>query len=316
MKAGLLLVPEGPAPESYDRLLALARAAEQSGFVSAWVAERRATAAEPSPAPFVLAAALAAETTALRIGAVVASPFEHPVRVAEDAAVLDLLSGGRLLFAASRGSEPAGRFAETIDLLVKSWTHDGFAYVGKHYRIPLKTRAAGGASPFVGEPIEDGYVAPWRRAGAPFDYLSVLPKPIQMPHPPVYLAADDPESILLAARRGWSLLLSPAETAAALREKAGAYWKELARAGREPEEVTVAVARDVCVAPDGSAARRHAAQASGLVGSPDEVFAGIQQLRRDTGLRLLLCRMQPPGADDVLESMRLFAAEVMTRLEM
>lgn len=316
MKAGLLLVPEGPAPERYDRVLALARAAEESGFVSVWVGERRSAPAEPMPAPFVLAAALAAETTVLRIGVLVVSPFEHPVRVAEDAAVVDLLSGGRLVFAAERGSEDAGRFAEAVDLIVKSWSRDGFAHVGRHYRIPLKTRVTAGASPFVCEPIETVYVPPWRRAGAPFDYLSVLPKPLQMPHPPVYLAAADGESIELAARKGWSLLLSHLETEATLRAKAALYWGELARAGREPEEVALAVARDVWVAQDGAAARSGGRPAGGLVGSPDEVFAGIQQLRRDTGLRLLLCRMQRPGADRVLESMSLFAAEVMTRLEM
>jgi alkanesulfonate monooxygenase SsuD/methylene tetrahydromethanopterin reductase-like flavin-dependent oxidoreductase (luciferase family) len=155
------------------------------------------------------------------------------------------------------------------------------------------------------------------RGGLPFDYLSVLPKPIQIPHPPVYLVGEDRRAVEFAARTGNSLLLSRDKAPANL---AAAYWKALEGAGREKHEVDLAIARDVYIETDGQQARQRS-KATGndaLIGSPEEVFDRIKALQHETGVRHFLCHMQLPGlsADLVNNSLRLFASEVRPRLQM
>lgn len=325
MKVGVLIPPVPGAAADYDRVVEHARAAEAKGFASAWVLE------EHGSSPFVLAAALAAETGALRLAVVAAPAAGHPLRLAEDGAVVDLLCGGRLIFAADPGAEreEAGgapgaerweRFCEALDVVVTAWTREGFAYLGKFHRLPLRTRAASTGSPGVPEPYRAPYALPWQRAGLPFDYLSVLPKPAQIPRPPVFVVGRDARAVALAARRGFSLFLAADSPAERLREDGRLYWREVERAGREPQEVVLAVAASVFVEADGDSARRRARGAPGrvLAGSPGEVFDAIKTLQQETGAGHLVCALHLPGlsADRVLGSLELFAAEVATRLEL
>jgi alkanesulfonate monooxygenase SsuD/methylene tetrahydromethanopterin reductase-like flavin-dependent oxidoreductase (luciferase family) len=325
LKVGLLFAAGGADAEGYDRALDEVRRAEQRGFSSVWLLDERGAP------PFALSAAVAAETRALRIAVVTAPAARHPLRLAEDGAVLDLLSGGRLIFAADPGAgagEPRGRgsdqhwerFCEGLDIVVKAWSHEAFAYLGKVHRIPLRTRAQSSASPCVPEPYCPPYVLPWQRAGLPFDYLSVLPKPTQIPRPPVFVVARDARAVTFAARKGFSLFLGVEEAAGGLRDKAALYWRELASAGREREEVVLALAREVYVEADGESARRRipGASARALVGSPDEIFRTIKTVQQETGVGHLACALRVPGlsSDQTLGSLDLFASAVATRLEM
>jgi putative FMN-dependent luciferase-like monooxygenase len=90
------LVDEAPAPEVYRRALALFRRAEELGVDTAWVAQHHFHKDGGLPAPLVFLAAVAAQTSQLRLATgIVTLPLESPVRLAEDAAVLNALSGGR-----------------------------------------------------------------------------------------------------------------------------------------------------------------------------------------------------------------------------
>ncbi|QTX03670.1 putative FMN-dependent luciferase-like monooxygenase [Agromyces archimandritae] len=103
------LLDDAPPAERYRIALEQIVHAERHGFASAWVAQHHFHEAEGGlPSPFVLLAAAAARTTAIRLGTgVVTLPLEDPVRVAEDAVVLDLLSGGRVELGLGSGSTPA-----------------------------------------------------------------------------------------------------------------------------------------------------------------------------------------------------------------
>jgi|GEM_PF-666996 len=313
--------------DSYDRLLELAAVAEELGFASLWLAAQ----------DFALASAVAEQSEYLRVGVLSNPALEHPVKIAEDAAVLDLLSNGRLLFGARADASPEelaaasiapgqrqARFEEAMDLIVKAWTHDGFAYLGEYNRVPLLTKVvAEQGQAFVPEPVEPPFLLPWKRAGLPFDYLSLQPKPVQQPRPPVFVATGDEDTARWAARRGHSLILdadeAPASDAASVSASvsasslATAYWHELDRVGRGREEVTLALTLTVA-AHDGNDTSASAT----LSGDPEQVLEGIKTLVRNTGAFQLLCRVVA-GYDrqaEAIRSLQLLASDVRPRLEM
>lgn len=323
----------GSAADLYDRLIEQGRFAEEQGLESAWIIERHFSKSCPAASAVVLAAALAAVTRGLRIGVLLPLPLEHPVTLAEHGAVLDRLSGGRLLFGAGLGSDadafrgaphPGSQrreaFREALDIIVNAWTRDGFAYHGRFHRLPLHTRTEAAGGVLQPEPLDPPFLLPWRRAGLPFDYLSVLPKPTQIPHPPVYLDADEDGVASLAARRGFSVLLSEGEAGGALGRRADDYWQALVDAGRELHEVVLAVVRDVHVEVHGETARARVpgAATGALVGSPDEVVREVKALQRRTNASQLLCRVGLPGLAEerIAESLFLLASEVRPRLDM
>jgi alkanesulfonate monooxygenase SsuD/methylene tetrahydromethanopterin reductase-like flavin-dependent oxidoreductase (luciferase family) len=137
-----------------------------------------------------LLAAVAARTRTIRLGtAVVVLPLHHPVRVAEEYALLDVLSDGRVELGIGRGYQPVEfegygvdpsrtreMVSESVDVIRGAWTEDNFAYDGRLYRLKG---------------------------------VSIRPKPIQRPHPPLWMAALSPESFDLSARLGVNLLCAP-----------------------------------------------------------------------------------------------------------
>ncbi len=333
MRVGVLLTGESRervVADDFEQWIKYVQIAEESGLDSAWITESYFSAGVACPSAITLGAAVAATTRDILVGVSVKLPLRHPLKVCEDAAVLDLLLGGRLLFGADPGvnrqewngsrfpwSERWDVFCEALDIIVKGWSHDGFAYLGKYHRLPVETRVQDNDDPFHLEPCKPPHLTPMERAGRPFDYLSVLPKSIQIPHPPVYLGNGDSRAIEFAARYGHSLLLvgddNPAKTAAT-------YWKELQRCGRQKHEVDFVVARDVYVEADGDKARSRIVEVSdnALVGSPGEVFGEIKALQDETGMRHFLCHMQLPGLspERINDSLRLFASEIRPLLQM
>ena len=140
-------------------------------------------------APGVLYGAIAALTERIRIGhgvRLLPFPYNHPVRAAEAAAVLDLISNGRLEFGTGRsatraelegfGIEPDDTRAlwrEALEMIVGAWTEDVFSWQGERFQIPPRR---------------------------------VLPKPLQEPHPPLWCAATSPESHGTVGENGLGLL--------------------------------------------------------------------------------------------------------------
>ena len=197
--------------EVYAQALAEARLADEVGFHAVWLAEHHFSSYGLCPSLGVLAAAVARETRRVRIGTgVVIAPFAHPIRIAEEFGMVDILSGGRLDFGLGRGYQPKEfrglgvsmektreRFDEALEVIRRAWTEDVVSFEGEFYRVPG---------------------------------LRVAPKPLQKPHPPLWTAAVSPDTYTLAARRGLRILVSPAFTPwDILRKNFDAYhaaWRE------------------------------------------------------------------------------------------
>jgi alkanesulfonate monooxygenase SsuD/methylene tetrahydromethanopterin reductase-like flavin-dependent oxidoreductase (luciferase family) len=184
--------PFGPGVESSVFLHALeqARLADELGFDCVWAVEHHFLEEySHCSAPEVVLAAVAAQTQRIRVGhgAVVCVPeMNHPIRVAERAATLDILSQGRLEFGTARSSTwtELGGFGvdpddtkktwdEFVRVLPRMWADEPFRYEGRCFSMPER---------------------------------NVLPKPVQKPHPPLWVTVTSPGTELDAAERGLGCL--------------------------------------------------------------------------------------------------------------
>jgi len=165
--------------------------AEELGYHSAWVPEHHFGLFGCLPSPATFLAYVAARTKRIQLApATVLLPCDHPLRVAENFALLDLLSDGRVVFSAGRGydkreydafevpfEESRDRFTEGLDLLRTAWTKEEFTYKGRFYSIS--------------EPV------------------TCLPRPVQKPHPPIYVACFSRPTVEMAAEQGFHTLFAP-----------------------------------------------------------------------------------------------------------
>jgi alkanesulfonate monooxygenase SsuD/methylene tetrahydromethanopterin reductase-like flavin-dependent oxidoreductase (luciferase family) len=160
--------------------------------------------------------------------------FYHPLRLAEELAMLDVLSGGRLVWGAGRGFDPdefrvfgvpaeesRRRFLEAVDIVRKAWTSPRLDHRGEFWR---------------------------------FEGIEVLPKPLQTPHPPIYLAAGSPGGVRAAARLGMDILLGPHSTFDELAEHREIYAATRSQAGHGPGRTTPVV-RLLAIDKDDASAR-------------------------------------------------------------
>jgi natural product biosynthesis luciferase-like monooxygenase protein len=173
-----------------DEQFELMLAAEDFGFDSVWPAEHHFREYGFCGAPALTLAAVAARTKRIRLGTgVVVLPLNHPVRIAEDYAFLDLLSNGRIDLGIGRGyqpheyqglgvDQPRSRdiFRESIEVLTRAWTDAGFDYDGEFYKLKG---------------------------------VDVRPKPVQQPHPPIWMASLSPETFEACGRHGFNLMCAP-----------------------------------------------------------------------------------------------------------
>ena len=210
---------DGAAPELYARWLEQIDAAEALGFDSLWVTEHHFRYfGGMMPNPQLLLAAAGQRTRRLRLGSAVSiAPMHNPIRIAEDFAMVDLLSGGRLNFGAGRGMHPLeytvfnadwsnaqARLPEALDIILRAWSGGEFEWSGTYYRYPK---------------------------------LTVYPKPLQTPHPPIYVTANrDPESFAMVGTRGHHLMTLPWIADNALqRTRVELYFAALRQAGHSIE---------------------------------------------------------------------------------
>ncbi len=131
----------------YSEMLEEIVAAEDRGFESAWLTEHHLLGDGYCPSLLVTAAAIAARTKKVRIGTgIYLMPLHDPIRTTEDAAVVDLISNGRLILGLGLGyrqeefdvfgrslKERKGRMEESIEILNKCWSEDEFSFSGKYY---------------------------------------------------------------------------------------------------------------------------------------------------------------------------------------
>ncbi|TML60022.1 MAG: LLM class flavin-dependent oxidoreductase [Actinobacteria bacterium] len=191
MDVGVFSLMQWPLDRSAARVygdeLAQVVEAERLGFDRAWFAEHHFSRYGIDPAIHLTMAHAAARTTRIRLGtAVTILPFIHPLRAAEELAVLDTLSGGRVDWGAGRGyqrhefdgfgveiTESRSRFQEALEIVFRAWQDGPFEHRGRHWT---------------------------------FDPVDVLPKPVQRPIP-TYVAAISPESVAWAGGQGLPILV-------------------------------------------------------------------------------------------------------------
>src|SRR5262245_10138963 len=177
--------------QRYRDLMAQIELGDAIGFDTVWLGELHFSRAFSILAdPLMVLAAAAQRTSRIRLGtAVTLLPLHNPVKIAEEAAIADILSDGRLEFGVGRGTAPVHysgydipqdesreRFEESLDFIVQAWTQPSFSYQGKYFRA------------------RD---------------LTVVPKPVQTPHPAVRVAANTPDTFPLAARRRLPIFATP-----------------------------------------------------------------------------------------------------------
>jgi alkanesulfonate monooxygenase SsuD/methylene tetrahydromethanopterin reductase-like flavin-dependent oxidoreductase (luciferase family) len=239
MRFGLLCSPQADGnqlgPESgqgFRDYLDFNVEAEALGYHSSFSVEHHFTGWNQVSATLTLLACLAMRTTTLRLGtAVIVLPWHNPVLLAEQAATLDLISGGRLDFGIGKGyrhsefkgfgvapEEAQARFDESIEVILCSWTsRTRFSHHGRYWQ---------------------------------FEDIVVEPPTAQRPHPPIWVAAASPPSIRRAAARGFNLILDQYAAPDAIGERISLYRAEREALGHVFDPMQVTVARQLYIAKD------------------------------------------------------------------
>jgi alkanesulfonate monooxygenase SsuD/methylene tetrahydromethanopterin reductase-like flavin-dependent oxidoreductase (luciferase family) len=211
-------LPGRTESEAFDEAMEQVDAAERLGLDVMWLAElhfepRRSVLS----APLSIASAIAGRTRRIKIGiAVQVLPLCHPLRLAEEAATVDQLSHGRLIFGVGRSgvaqtyeaygvsyAESRDRFREILDVIEQAWTRPSFSYKGKYHS---------------------------------FNNVAVVPKPFQKPTPPIRIAASTPDTFPAIGRRGAPIFASVRHTTwSDLAKQIQSYhqaWEEAGHPGR------------------------------------------------------------------------------------
>src|SRR5437763_2497473 len=185
------VVPDQAESDAFRQGFEQVDAAERYGLDAMWLAELHVDPARSVlAAPMTIASAIAARTDRIKIGiAVQVLPLCHPLRVAEEAATVDQVSRGRLIFGVGRSglprtyeaygvpyAESKDRFAETLHVVEQAWTQPRFSYEGRYYS---------------------------------FDNVAVTPKPYQKPLPPIRVAASSPDTFRAIGQLGYPIFVMP-----------------------------------------------------------------------------------------------------------
>jgi probable F420-dependent oxidoreductase len=312
-----------PWDRLYQETLEQVAWADSLGFDSVWLSEHHFTDDGYLPALFPMLAALAMRTSRLRLGtAVLLAPLHHPLRLAEDAAVVDVLSGGRLELGLAPGyrakefallgvprAERGRRTEETIEVVQAAWRGRPFSYRGRCFQ---------------------------------FEDAIVTPPPLQRPHPPIWVGGSSRASAERAGRHGCHFL-PDRDAPAELYER---YRAGLAANGHDPARFSIATTQAIYVCEDpergwqevkehyrymanryrqwyaptpaepATSLLTHADELrreNYLVGTPAMVTAAITLLRRAFPFDRLIFWARPPGLpiERSARSLELFAQQVL-----
>jgi alkanesulfonate monooxygenase SsuD/methylene tetrahydromethanopterin reductase-like flavin-dependent oxidoreductase (luciferase family) len=215
--------PDQSESQRYHETVEQLVLADQLGFDVAWLAELHFFRPfSIMPAPLYVAVAAAQRTRQIRFGTgVILVPFHHPLRIAEETAVADILTGGRLDVGVGRGTialhfqgfgvsreESRARFEEGLEVIVKAWSSDRFAHKGRYFELPE---------------------------------TALAPKPIQKPHPPLRIAANSPETAEFAGLHNYDVMVaSPINPMPGFFEHVRKYRNALISSGHQTEKRDVA----------------------------------------------------------------------------
>ncbi len=179
-----------PLPLVYERAMQRIEMMDRTGYDAVWLAEHHFTTYSVCPSVHMMGVYVASRTQHLRIGTGISlAALYHPLRLAEEVAFLDVLTGGRVNWGAGRGFDPAeftafgvpaeesaARFREAVEIVLASWTNDRLHWSGRYWH---------------------------------FDDVEILPKPLQQPHPPTWVAASSPDSLQWAGQQGYTIMMGP-----------------------------------------------------------------------------------------------------------
>jgi probable F420-dependent oxidoreductase len=323
MKIGLSPL-QGQA--GFEETLRECEQAEKAGFDSIWLGEHHNNPVL-YPAPLIGLAAVASRTRTIRLGTgVLLLPLYHPVMVAEEGAMVDMISGGRLILGVGAGYAPeefaafgsslkerGSRLEESAALLHRLWTEENVTHRGRHYRV---------------------------------DNATVAPRPVQRPRPPIWFGAWAEPAIRRAARLGDAWFVGPSANLTEIAPCARLYREACSETGKTDGDV--ALFRYVFVAsstneaisvaggpfiqafermyfrwphpvvkrPAGELTIERLAEDRIIFGDPKTCLEEINRFQKELGLKYLVCRFSVPGiprqACEV--SLDLFTREVMPAL--
>lgn len=338
MKLTLFVNPEHPAGDPLAQRLAehgeQVRVARQAGFDGVVIGHHLSHGAQVWFPPLPTLARLAVDAEGMAIGTcMLVLPLFNPVHVAEEAALLDVLSGGRLVLGVAPGWQEAefraagvdfdrrfGRFVEAVDLIDRLWTRERVDFEGKHFRVSA---------------------------------LALALRPVRRPRPPFWFGGSTDRAVERAARladssAGDTWVPSSHLTADVIAAQAGVFRRALAALGK-PAPPELPVLRNVVVARDRDTAIREAgpyleasyrvfgqwglfARVVGgdkaqldlpellrgrvVIGGPEECAEELAELAAATGCGRLVCRVQWMGMEQrlVLRTIELLAERVVPRL--
>jgi alkanesulfonate monooxygenase SsuD/methylene tetrahydromethanopterin reductase-like flavin-dependent oxidoreductase (luciferase family) len=325
--------------EAFAQSFELVDGAERWGLDAMWLGELHFDPARSVlSAPLCIASAIAMRTQRMKIGlAVQVLPLCHPLRLAEEAATVDQISGGRLIFGVGRSgvartyeaygvpyAESRERFAEILDIVHKAWTQEKVSYQGKYHR---------------------------------FEDVAVVPKPFQQPTPPIRVAATSADTFVSIGKQGLPIFVAVRyETAEEIAPHINAYREALgqgeggvflrvpayiaptdAQAREEAEPSLIHFYRQQAAlladsakraGVDGADRRAQTAQrlekmtyeealkGTVLIGSPGSVAERLEELRQQLGLDGVLMELNCGGRiphANVKTALRLLCQEVMPR---
>ena len=319
----------GVPPEYvFEEMMAEAALAEEVGFEACMLAEHHQSPEGHYPRALSLASAIGARTSRIKVGtSVLLAPLYHPVHLAEECAMVDLITKGRLILGLGIGyaerdftpfgvplKERASRLEEVVTFLRRAWTEEQVTFAGRHYE---------------------------------FTDVSVVPKPVQQPHPPIWIGGDVAAGLERAGRLGDGWIGVNYLGPEARSERARLYRASAARHGRP---ATVAIRRDGWVAEDRATALREYRPAvasfqrflrgfeSGdawfqvvrdmdvdeellgdrlLIGTPDDCVATARRYVEAAGVEWFVMRFrhpEGPSHEKVMRAIELFGREVIPRL--
>ena len=334
MKVGFFInaqyLPEESMPQNIQDSVELVKAGREAGFDLICAGHHYLSHPYQMSTTFPLLARMAAEAGDMEIAtAVVLLPLHNPVEIAESVATRDAICGGRFIFGIGLGyrdeeytafgvgpSERVGRMREALDLIKLLWAEEEVEFHGKYYRVPR---------------------------------IKPSTRPVQKPHPPIWVAANNDGAIRRAARWGYPWLINPHATVPVVAEQIQNYRDTLERAG-QPAPKVLPMMRELYVAKDRDTAylesqpyleSKYAAYASWgqdkalsgnesfsvpyqdlardrfLLGSTDDVAQEMLRYRDELGINYLIFRMQWPGMGlaQALRQIELMGREVLPKVK-
>jgi alkanesulfonate monooxygenase SsuD/methylene tetrahydromethanopterin reductase-like flavin-dependent oxidoreductase (luciferase family) len=308
-----------------------AQVAEESGFDSCLFSEHHQQEDCYIPNVILMAGMVGVCTKNIKVGTCVTLiPLWHPVHAAEDAAIVDQITGGRMILSVGVGyqdrdfeafglsiKERAGRSEEGVEVLKKCWEQERFSYHGKFYNL---------------------------------NNVMITPKPLQKPRPPIWMAAWSDVGIKRVARISDGWITSPLEHVKVIKRFADLYRSECKKHGKKPYLVLM---RDVLVSDSMDSARREsgplmythkfyyrnngyapdevidkvksedewtfdvASPNRLIVGSPKDCLEQLQMWQREVQPDYLVLRMRHPGGpshERTKEAIRVFGREIAPKL--